>query len=80
MEKVIAKHLNLRDVVDLGFTPWGNATVVDINRGMVKFYRPYVHTDDIKTTGGVLHYLGHEYFEVPQDDREFTVIERRPIR
>jgi hypothetical protein len=62
--KVSVKDLNLGDTVDLGFQPWGSATVYRINPdGSRQVWRPYVHTGSTQYSGpSVIPYLGMEDF------------------
>ena len=55
--------LELGDVIDLGFAPYGCATVRKINDdGSVQVLRPYVVCADFSYTGGVPTSLGFEDF------------------
>ena len=68
-ETIKVSELVLGDVVKLFDSPFGWGTVVEVTDEVVKVFRPYVHINDFTYTGGVLHYVGHEYSTYHVDSR-----------
>ena len=62
---VALKDLQLGDVIRFDLDAYGDATVKRINEdGTVRCFRPFVHTSDYQTTGGVGCYVGIEEFDL----------------
>lgn len=84
MEPRIAQihELQLRDEVGLDWQGYATATVERITDDAVYLVRPYVHTSDVKTTSGVISYIGWENITLDRRDlmRQVTLIDRRPVR
>jgi hypothetical protein len=75
-KQVNAAALSLGDVIDLGFAPWGFATVRKLNEdGSVQVLRPYVVRGNFSYTGGVLVSLGFEDFAIRGN---VTLVENGP--
>lgn len=73
----------LRDVVRRikeDNTPWSDSTVVRITDNAVTLFRPYVHCDNFEYTGGVLHYIGAEKYDIPRNQHAGWVLLERPGR
>lgn len=80
-----AKDLQLADKVQLKFKPhfdsaYHCATVKQIKDGYATLFRPYVKTDDFSYTGGVICYVGIEEFQVPLNNNEFLLWERKELK
>ena len=80
-------QLEIGDVVCLTgeeFTNYPQMTVSNVTDHEVKFYRPFVHTNDFKCTSGVLCYVGISEFGVfrQQKNLNYYLISRRetPLR
>ena len=56
--------LRLGDVVRLYDGAYADATVKNIQDGVVTLFRPYVSTPNFSYTGGVVCYVGIEEFKV----------------
>lgn len=80
--KVKTRDLRLADTVKLsGAMIWHTAIVSQIEDGKVTFFRPYGHSADFSSTGGVICYVGIEQFSVPQDsDFEYEVLDRKELK
>jgi hypothetical protein len=83
MQTLKTSELRLGDIVkafpyDDAFS---TATVERIDKGLVHFFRPYVHTNDFSYTGGVMCYVGVEHFSVFQTSSQtFDVYRRVELR
>ena len=64
---VKARELKLGDIVKLDDSGYMTATITQIKDGLITFFRPFVHHDNIETTGGLMTYTGIEEFSVYQD-------------
>ena len=72
-------ELQLGDKISLGDWPYGTATVHEIRDGVVHALRVYVHTSDVKYTGGVIAYIGTEEVKLSVDDsRKVIFLEHGP--
>lgn len=56
MKQITVNELENGDIVDLGFTPYGSATVIGSTEEKVTLYRPYIHFD----TSVEIEYIGTE--------------------
>lgn len=86
-QELIAKELQLADVVQLHDGPWGTAIVKQIKDNEVTFFRPYGHANEFSYTGGVICYIGIEVFSQPITDHAihkhnatFKVLERKALK
>ena len=76
--KVKYRDLQLADAVKLSEQPYGWATVKQVTEDAVTFFKPYVHTENFKYTGGVICLIGIEEFRVCRDsDTEIEVWDRK---
>lgn len=73
--KMTPSELVLGDKVQVVEGPFGWGTVVEITDEIVKVFRPYVHISDFTYTGGVLHYVGHEYVTYFRDSRRAVEVD-----
>lgn len=76
----------LGDTVDLGFAPWGNATIIRIesadgvaNEYMITLFRPFVSPGEFVYVGNRINaYIGIEQFTTYVSPRRpLNVIDRR---
>ena len=73
-----ARELQLGDKVQCYEGAYSTATVRQIEDGIVYLVRPYTHTSDYETSGGLTCYVGIEEFTVYHDsDREWILLDRR---
>ena len=78
-----AKDLQLADVVQRtkNNLVFGTLTVSQIENDFVTFFRPYTHTADFSSSGGVICYVGFEEFKVHvQDGIEYDLLERKQLK
>lgn len=66
-EMVKGRDLNLRDEVRTFDGAYNTSTVINIGLIQVDLFRPYVHTSDVETTGGVTAYVGIEQYSIGMD-------------
>jgi hypothetical protein len=74
---VPTKELKLGDVIRSDHAGvYVDSTVVKIESPFVTLIRPFVHLADFTYTGGVMHYIGTEEWELPlSGDSEWTVLD-----
>jgi hypothetical protein len=70
--------LQLADIVCLGKSAYSHATVCQIDKDFIYFFRPYTHTADFSCTSGVICYTGVEHFQRYLSDIEPIILVRRP--
>lgn len=63
-EKIKASELGLGDKVSSFEGAYRTSTVIRIEGDMVTLFRPYVHTSDCETAGGLIPYIGFEEFTI----------------
>ena len=67
-EVIRAGDCNLGDTVNSGITaPFSSAVVIRKDEDEITCFRPYAVTSDFEYTGGVIPYVGHEIYNVPND-------------
>ena len=75
---LIGDRVNLFE--DQPGAPYGWATVVKVDENEATVVRPYVHTSDFETTGGLLSYLGQEVCKLDRhSDRIYHVVFRTTV-
>ena len=80
--KVKANELRLADTIRIPSAgiKWNCAIVRQIKETSIELFRPYGTTADFSYTGGVICYIGIECYEIPRDNCEFVVIERKVLK
>jgi hypothetical protein len=59
------ENVGLGDIIRLGLDTYDDCTVYRRNSdGSLQVIRPYVHTNDVETTAGLIPYIGFEDFSV----------------
>ena len=78
-ENIRAGDCNLGDSVNSGITaPFSAAVVIRKDEDKITCFRPYAVTSDFEYTGGVIPYVGHEIYNVPNDHIIVRLEEARP--
>ena len=79
-QQTIVEHreLQLGDRVRLFEGAFNDATVINVTETVVTVFRPYVHTSNFSTTGGLIPYLGFEEFDLYRDSDKTVTLLYRP--
>lgn len=81
MQTIQTREMQLGDVVRSSDQEFSDSTVKQIQDGFITLVRPYIHTSDFATTGGLITYIGLEEYKVFQDSsRTWTLLSRKTIR
>ncbi len=83
MQLIEPKDLQFGDrVLDSEHHEIGVLTVYQIKDGLVHFHRPYTHTSNMVTTGGLICYTGVEEFSHHANDtrNKYHLISRKPVK
>jgi hypothetical protein len=73
--------LQLGDIIDFGFAPWGSAIICKIDENNAHFFRPYGLTADFECGGGVICYTGIENGTLwRQSSAKIRVLQRQELR
>ncbi len=75
-DRVVSLYLDGQPDLELGVQ-----TVKQVKDGTVTMFRPYTHTADFSSTGGVICYVGVEEYQMEVDtDRQWILISRTTLR
>ena len=76
-----SEDFKLGDVVRMGPGGFMTAVVIKIEKpdnwenSLITLFRPYVHTSDVETTGGIIPYIGSETYTIYGDNLEYHCYE-----